>query len=213
MKKTTNDETRIYLDKMMTLPHLPKNLRTSGIPVNVADLSHTGIQSKFNSPIERVLMPNGELHDSYVAKSTGKTRTLSRTLLALQNKKPSYVRSHGRMIDSMLMSMDETKQMQISIDSDILNRTSQLGLSKPSTQQSNSLSLVESKHAKSCGPKPRVKKVYDNKSLFEYLLDSVEPSTSQKKSFASLSRPQTGSDWDKKSLNKVDFVEIFTKTS
>lgn len=212
MNKVTTD--RIYLDKMVSLPHLPKSLGTSGIPFNVApDLSHTGIQTKFNAPIDRVLMPNGGLHESYVSKTTEKTRNLSRTLLALQNKKPSYVRAHGRTIDNMLLSMAETKETNSkTFHEDLLIRKSQLGLTRPSTQQST-VCGGERKPTKSCGPKPRVRKVYDNKSLFEYLLDSVETPAEPKKSFASLSRPQTASDWDQASLSRIDFEDVLNRTS
>lgn len=111
---------RVYLDKFVTLPHLPSspgagpgfNKRMDYLSPN---LDHTGIRTAFQGRVERPVKPNGRLTPQYVQSASKRVAGPSRTLVRIDKKR---IRSHfekSAIYEERLLGLEQKRNALVKV--------------------------------------------------------------------------------------------------
>eukprot|EP01041_Mallomonas_annulata_P006868 gene6868-13919_t len=207
------DDGKLYLDKFVTLPHLPlQRINDDPYPI-LPNLQHTGIQTTFVPRVESSIMPNGSVNFNSISKSMNESRMATRSLIKLQTKQPPFRKTHRNILDKLLIEIDEKKLSRPrSLENSLLNNMSEmepsyrLSSAIPMNSSNRSSSAVSSYYSHRLStakpiasayskrdkeqmkitshvPIPPEGKVFNKESLFKFLLDTSEPPPSSKKHF------------------------------
>lgn len=180
---------RVYLDKFVTLPHLPANPGTGPgfnkkIDYMSPNLDHTGIRTAFQERVARPVKPNGRLTYDYRLNASTQVAIPSRTLAKLEMKK---VRPHFEknstyeerllLIEQKRLTLGSTCERQLEVEKDFLLSTEEL---EEESRASNSSSKM-SKKSRRRGKKNwtgtvRPKKIFNQQGIVNCIIDTSDMS-------------------------------------
>lgn len=185
---------RVYLDKFVTLPHLPSNPGTGpGFNKSISHISpnldHTGIRTAFQEKVKRAVKPNGRLTYDYKLQAFSQIATPARTLARLDKKK---VRSHcvrNALYEERLRGLEEKRtafdkicERQLQQESTFLLPVSpsldepSLGCLSMSTGQTQSTSTRTHKKSTRKQKRARPKKIFSQQGIVDLLMDTSDMS-------------------------------------
>lgn len=110
-RKTAMD-TRPYLDKLVTAPHLPKQSGQVGYCSRrlIPDLSCAGIHSEFEQKREAVTTSDGRMTKTFVLNAYRTMRDIQRGIVVLNSKEEVFKVGHRQYIDQLLVDMEKEKR-------------------------------------------------------------------------------------------------------
>ena len=187
----------VYLDKFVSFPHLPINPGCKEPPsrrkfhVIPPNLSHTGVATKFNPPVERAVYPSGTLTNQYLENAFWQGRKTARAVMKQELSKIRPANVKTVKMESQLLDVEERRQkhsnicdQQISSEFEILepikkaiSPTRTVGAKTTTT----TISTKKSKKLKTTKPlsplqNTRQKKIYNRESLISCILDTTDMS-------------------------------------
>ena len=195
-------DSRLYLDKFMTLPHLPhsssetpyEDLSTLPKLQVIPSLAHTGIQTMFETYSEPSMMPNGSLNPAYVTDALDKSRAMARSMIKLKSMEPRHCKDHRKCIDKVLLNMEASRSKKsLSLTNYFLREKNELGFGSElgieasqshrlrfendveeleNTLSRTVLKKKSTKHKKNHIPQSRPKRIYSKDTLFQCMLEN-----------------------------------------
>lgn len=207
MELSTSGSYEVYLDKFVSFPHLPINPGCKEPPsrrkyhVIPPNLSHTGIISKFNPPVERPVYPSGTLTNQYIENAFWQGRKTARAVMKHELSKIRPANEKSVTMESQILDAEERRikhnnicEQQLSSEFENLHSFSTTKIGKTNTNGHNnthnnnstkntkkSSSSKKSKKMKTTKPlsplqNTRQKKIYNRESLISCLLDTTDMS-------------------------------------
>jgi hypothetical protein len=175
---------RVYLDKFVTLPHLPS---TSGagpgfnkkLEYISPDLDHTGIRTAFQEKVARPVKPNGRLTYDYKLNAFLQIATPARTLVKLERNK---IRSHfekNSTYEERLLSLDQKRRALGSTCERQLESEKDFLLPAESLEDSSMLSSKSQRSGQKramCTDKKRPKKIFNQRGIVDLLVETSDMS-------------------------------------
>lgn len=166
MHESSSSPTRLYLDKILTLPTLPRKSNDDHAGPFIPNLEHTGIQSSFAPRIRTALMPNGSLNRRSVSDAIVESRDANRKLIEIRTIQPEYQKLYKNSIDRKLVRLEEThlsNQRSYSESFSVKLETKTLH------QKVNLRKSLETAHV----PLGRTRKVHNKETALEYLISDM----------------------------------------
>jgi len=167
MYESPSSPARLYLDKIMTLPTLPRKSNDEYAGPFIPNLEHTGIQSSFAPRIKTALMPNGSLNRKSVVDAIHVSRDASRKLIEIKATTPSYQKYYKHNLDRRLVQLEE---------SHISNQRSITDILQPVKVQSKTLhqkdeirATLKTAHV----PVGRTRKIHNKETVLGYLINEL----------------------------------------
>jgi hypothetical protein len=105
-------ESRPYLDKLVTSPHVPKQPGQVGYCSRklIPDLSCAGIHSEFQPKREVVTTADGRLTNTFILNAYRSMRDIQRGIVVLNSKEEVFKVGHRQYIDQLLVDMENEKR-------------------------------------------------------------------------------------------------------
>jgi hypothetical protein len=108
--------TTLYLDKLVTEPHVPKRKGQIGFysTENIPDLSHTGCTTFYHpQPMTAYDQKKMTIRKSYREKANDKIKVLHREMIAANTIETTFNKGHKQFIDKLLVEMDIEKRAKL----------------------------------------------------------------------------------------------------
>lgn len=106
----------VYLDKLVTEPHVPKMKGQIGFysTTNIPDLSHTGIESTFQPyGMTAYDQKKMSIRKSYREATNDRIKVLHREMIAANAIEKTFCKGHRQFIDRLLVEMEGDKRKKL----------------------------------------------------------------------------------------------------
>lgn len=208
MELSSSGGYEVYLDKFVSFPHLPihpdckeppSRRKYHVIPPNI---SHTGVVTKFNPPVERAVYPSGTLTNQYIENAFWQGRKTARAVMKHELSKIRSANEKTVKMESQLLEVEERRQKysslcekQVHSEIEELQPMTKIGfntftsspspstfnsehLQQPQTNTSKKKKTKKMKTTKPLSPlqHTRQKKIYNRESLISCILDTTDMS-------------------------------------
>lgn len=181
---TDNEDYKVYLDKFVSLPHLPiaadctdKNPRKTKV---TPKMNHTGIRSKFEPRVKRPVYTSGDLTNEFIATAHVKGRATAR---AIMKAELALVRSKfekSTYLEDRLLQLEERRHIHDEVCNQQLTEEKSFLRSMGSTEVSKSYKKKSKKASTPGSARPH--RVFNEETLVRCILDTTDMSMCSAKS-------------------------------